>query len=158
MICRRVNQHKKMSKARAISGLYSFVLEVFISITETYTILIFEEKELTVNMEDLNLTNKQSVIGRSLAPQVNANASGGAGGQAITLSYTDNYSSLMLVNTFLLNLANTSSMEQTGESMTIGRCNRAPSPCCNPPWKRRRNIAMRFFLQSECVGKLTINR
>lgn len=69
-------------------------------------------------MEDLN-TNKQSSLVESLAPQVNANASGGAGGaggQAITLSYTDNYSSLMLVYTFLLNLANTSSMS-SGESM-----------------------------------------
>jgi hypothetical protein len=57
--------------------------------------------------EEVN-NNEMSSVDSSV-PQANANASGGAGGaggQAIILSYTDNYSSLMLVYTFLLNLAN----------------------------------------------------
>lgn len=59
-------------------------------------------------VEDINTNTTSSEVVPPLA-QVNATANGGtggAGGRAITLSYTDNYSSLMLVYTFLLNLAN----------------------------------------------------
>ncbi|MCE4048229.1 MULTISPECIES: hypothetical protein [Bacillaceae] len=37
------------------------------------------------------------------APSVNTHAEGGNGGSAVSLTYVDNYSSLMLVYTFLLN-------------------------------------------------------
>ncbi|MGE8205263.1 hypothetical protein ACQKP0_11910 [Heyndrickxia sp. NPDC080065] len=36
-------------------------------------------------------------------PSVNSHAQGGKGGQALNLTYVDNYSTLMLVYTFLLN-------------------------------------------------------
>ncbi len=37
------------------------------------------------------------------APSVNTHAEGGNGGSAVSLTYVDNYSSLVLVYTFLLN-------------------------------------------------------
>jgi len=42
----------------------------------------------------------------SSATSTSFRAQGGAGGRAINLTYIDNYSSLLLVYTFLLNLAN----------------------------------------------------
>lgn len=46
------------------------------------------------------LVNK---IKDSSTPSINNHAEGGKGGQAIGLTYVDNYSSLLLVYTFLLN-------------------------------------------------------
>ena len=60
-------------------------------------------------MSEDNSTTTTSQEAVPPVAQVHATANGGAGGaggQAITLSYTDNYSSLLLVYTFLLNLAN----------------------------------------------------
>lgn len=42
------------------------------------------------------------------APSVNTHAEGGNGGSAVSLTYVDNYSSLMLVYTFLLHMVNNS--------------------------------------------------
>ncbi|WP_051620899.1 hypothetical protein [Paenibacillus sp. UNC451MF] len=57
--------------------------------------------------DDMN--NNTATTADSSLPQANASAiggTGGAGGQAITLSYSNNYSSLLLMYTYLLNLAN----------------------------------------------------
>jgi hypothetical protein len=62
-----------------------------------------------------HVPNSSEAASDTAVPQAQATATGGAGGaggQAITLSYTDNYSSLMLVYTFLLNLANGPSMSE----------------------------------------------
>jgi len=50
-------------------------------------------------------------------PSINNQATGGKGGRAISLTYIDNYSTLMLVYTFLLNLIAT--QEQKDEKTTL---------------------------------------
>lgn len=68
-------------------------------------------------MNELNNNQETPANGVTIS-QPYATASGGAGGiggQATTIAYTNNYSSLLLVYTFLLNLANGSGLNNSNE-------------------------------------------
>ena len=57
-------------------------------------------------------------IANAPTPSIHSSAQGGKGGRAISLTYVDNYSSLLLVYTFLLNLLDRDNNE-TGDTSLL---------------------------------------
>ncbi|MDQ0176138.1 hypothetical protein [Bacillus chungangensis] len=66
-------------------------------------------------------------IANAPTPSVHSSAQGGKGGRAISLTYVDNYSILLLVYTFLLNLLDRDNNNEKGDASLL---NESPSLRC----------------------------
>ncbi|MDQ0270141.1 hypothetical protein [Cytobacillus purgationiresistens] len=62
-------------------------------------------------LKELGLTEEFIKQAVEKGPAVNTHVAGGHGGRAINLTYVDNYSTLLLVYTFLLNFLDLRTME-----------------------------------------------